>query len=113
MIGVQANVSMGAVRGIQVFVVGEARVPGSYTVSGLATITSALYAAGGISAIGSLRDIQLKRNGAVVGRLDLYDLLLKGDTSGDRKLLLGRCHFHSAGRPHRRGQRRGAEACHL
>ncbi len=89
MIGVKANVSVGAVRGIQVFVVGEARVPGSYTVSGLSTISSALYAAGGITTIGSLRNIQLKRRGQIVGRLDLYDLLLNGDTSGDSKLLPG------------------------
>jgi polysaccharide export outer membrane protein len=89
MIGVRANVSMGAVRGIQIFVVGEARAPGSYTVSGLATITTALYAAGGVTHVGSLRDVQLKRQGALVGRLDLYDLLLNGDTSRDAKLLDG------------------------
>ena len=89
MIGVRASVSMGDTRSIRVFVMGEANRPGSYTVSGLATITSALYAAGGIKPIGSLRDIQLKRQGAVVRRLDLYDLLLRGDTSDDTKLLPG------------------------
>jgi len=58
-------------------------------VSGLSTITNALFASGGVKLIGSLRNIELKRNGALVSRLDLYDLLLKGDTSGDRRLLPG------------------------
>ncbi|MEJ0084671.1 MAG: SLBB domain-containing protein [Pseudomonadota bacterium] len=89
MIGVRASVSMGDTRSMQVFVMGEAARPGSYTVSGLATITSALYASGGVKPIGSLRDIQLKRQGAVVRRLDLYDLLLRGDTNNDAKLLPG------------------------
>jgi polysaccharide export outer membrane protein len=89
MIGVRASVAMGDTRSIRVFVMGEANRPGSYTVSGLGTITSALYAAGGLKPFGSLRDIQLKRNGAVVRRLDLYDLLLRGDTVGDAKLLSG------------------------
>ncbi len=76
MIGVQVNVSMGETRAISVFVVGEAKRPGSYTVSGLATMTTALFASGGVTPIGSLRDIQLKRQGVVVRRLDLYDLLI-------------------------------------
>jgi polysaccharide biosynthesis/export protein len=89
MIGVRASVSMGDTRSISVFVMGEANRPGSYTVSALSTITSALYAAGGVKHFGSLRDIQLKRAGAVIRRLDLYDLLLRGDTSGDAHLLSG------------------------
>ncbi|HKE93634.1 MAG TPA: SLBB domain-containing protein [Povalibacter sp.] len=89
MVGVRASVGMGDTRSIRVFVMGEANRPGSYTVSGLSTISSALYAAGGIKPIGSLRDVQLKRNGAVVRRFDLYDLLLRGDTSDDTKLLPG------------------------
>jgi len=89
MIGVRASVSMGDTRSIRVFVMGEAKRPGGYTVNGLGTIMSGLYAAGGVSPIGSLRDIQLKRNGAVVRRLDLYDLLLRGDTSDDANLLPG------------------------
>jgi len=88
-IGVRASVSMGDTRSIRVFVMGEANRPGSYTVSGLSTISSALYAAGGIKPIGSLRDIQLKRQGAIVRRFDLYDLLLRGDTGDDTKLLPG------------------------
>jgi protein involved in polysaccharide export with SLBB domain len=89
MIGVRANVSMGETRAIRVFVLGEARQPGSYTVSGLATMTTALFASGGVKPIGSLRDIQLKRQGRVVRQLDLYDLLIRGDTSDDAKLLPG------------------------
>jgi polysaccharide biosynthesis/export protein len=89
MIGVRASVGMGDTRSIRLFVMGEANRPGSYTVSGLSTISSALYAAGGIKPIGSLRDIQLKRQGAVLRHLDLYDILLRGDTSEDSKLQPG------------------------
>jgi protein involved in polysaccharide export with SLBB domain len=89
MIGMRASVSMGALRSIQVFVLGEAERPGSYTVSGLSTITNALFVSGGVKPIGSLRNIELKRNGQTVKRLDLYDLLLAGDTSSDVRLLPG------------------------
>src|SRR5215510_6897518 len=80
MIGVRASVTMGDTRSIRVFVLGEAQVPGSYTVSGLSTITNALFVSGGVKTIGSLRSIQLKRDGRIVTVLDLYDLLLRGDT---------------------------------
>jgi len=89
MIGARASVSIGALRSIQVFVAGEAIQPGSYTVSGLSTITNALFTSGGVTPVGSLRNIQLKRNGQVVSRLDLYDLLLNGDTRNDARLLPG------------------------
>ena len=89
LIGVRANVSMGDTRSIRIFVLGEARYPGTYTVSSLATITSALYAAGGIKPIGSLRHIELKRQGALVRSLDLYDMLIRGDTTDDDKLQQG------------------------
>ncbi len=81
--------TMGDLRSIRVFVLGEAEKPGSYTVSGLSTMTNALFVSGGVKKIGSLRNIQLKRNGRLVTTLDLYDLLLHGDTSGDRQLLPG------------------------
>lgn len=87
MIGVRANVEMGQTRVIRVFLLGEVEMPGSYTVSGLSTVTNALFSGGGISRVGSLRGIQLKRNGELVRTLDLYDLLLKGDTSNDARLL--------------------------
>jgi polysaccharide biosynthesis/export protein len=89
LIGVKASVSMGETRAIRIFVLGEALDPGSYAVSGFATITSALYAAGGVKLIGSLRDIELKRQGKVIRHLDLYDLLIRGDTSNDVSLLPG------------------------
>jgi polysaccharide biosynthesis/export protein len=89
MIGVRASVSMGETRSIRVFVLGEAKRPGSYTISGLGTITSALFAAGGVRPIGSLREIQLKRQGQVIRNLDLYDMLIRGDTTDDAKLLPG------------------------
>jgi protein involved in polysaccharide export with SLBB domain len=89
MIGARANVSMADTRAIRVLVLGEAVQPGSYTVSGLATMTTALFASGGVKPIGSLRDVQLKRQGKIVRRLDLYDLLIRGDTSDDAKLLPG------------------------
>jgi protein involved in polysaccharide export with SLBB domain len=89
MIGTQAVVSMGDMRSIRVFVLGEAQQPGSYTVSGLATITNALFVSGGVRTIGSLRKIQLKREGRLVKQLDLYDLVLRGDTSDNVRLLPG------------------------
>lgn len=88
-IGVQASVTLGELRSMRVFVLGEARNAGSYTVSSLSTITNALYVSGGIKRTGSLRKIQHKRDGKLVGELDLYDLLLAGDTSGDNRLQPG------------------------
>jgi protein involved in polysaccharide export with SLBB domain len=87
MIGVHASVSMGDTRTIRVFVLGDAKQPGSYTITGLGTITSALFAAGGVEPIGSLRNIELKRHGQLVRRLDLYDMLIRGNTTDDAKLL--------------------------
>jgi protein involved in polysaccharide export with SLBB domain len=89
LIGTQISVTMGDLRSIRVFVLGEAEKPGSYTVSGLSTMTNALFVSGGVKTIGSLRNIVLKRNGHLVAVLDLYDLLLRGDTSGDRQLMPG------------------------
>ena len=89
MIGTQASVSMADLRTIRVFVVGEVEQPGSYTIGGLAAISNALLASGGVKPIGSLRDIQLKRNGRLITRLDLYDLLLNGDSSNDARLQTG------------------------
>ena len=89
LIGTQVSVTMGQLRTIRIFVLGDVNRPGSYVVDSLATISSALYRSGGISRVGSLRDIQLKRSGRVAARLDLYDLLLKGDTSGDSRLQPG------------------------
>lgn len=85
----ELDVSLGKLRSIQVFVVGQAKRPGNYTVSSLSTLVNALFASGGPSAKGSMRHIQLKRSGKVVTEFDLYDLLLKGDKSKDVQLLSG------------------------
>ncbi|MBV1909743.1 MAG: SLBB domain-containing protein, partial [Kangiellaceae bacterium] len=89
MIGVRAVISLGELRSIRIFVLGEAFKPGSYTVSSLSTMTNALFASGGITDIGSLRNIQLKRQGKLITTLDLYDLLQRGDTKNDARLLPG------------------------
>lgn len=80
---------VGEIRAIQVYVAGEARRPGVYTVSSLSTLVDALFASGGPSAEGSLRHIELRREGATVTDFDLYDLLVRGDKSKDVKLLNG------------------------
>jgi protein involved in polysaccharide export with SLBB domain len=77
------TVNLGQLRSIQVFVVGQARRPGAYTVSSLSTLVNALFACGGPSPAGSMRHIQLKRDNRVVTEFDIYDLLLKGDKSKD------------------------------
>ncbi len=83
------NVSLGKLRSIQVFVVGQARRPGAYTVSSLSTLVNTLFASGGPSLRGSLRHIQVKRGGNVASELDMYDFLLKGDKARDIQLLPG------------------------
>lgn len=89
LLGSRVSVTMGDLRTIRVYVLGEAQKPGSYLVSGLSTMTNALLVSGGVKKIGSLRNIQLKRKGKLISELDLYDLLLHGDTSGDRQLMPG------------------------
>jgi polysaccharide export outer membrane protein len=89
LIGQSASISMGPLRSIDVFVLGEAARPGSYTVSSLSTMTNALFVSGGVTTVGSLRTIRLMRGGQQVTELDLYDLLLRGDTSGDARLQPG------------------------
>ena len=80
------SVNLGHLRSVQVYVVGEARKPGMYTVSSLSTVLNVLFASGGPNVNGSLRRIEVRRGGATVGELDLYDLLLKGDKSKDLRL---------------------------
>ncbi len=87
--GVQASVTMGELRSIQIYVVGEVKAPGMYTVSALTNITNALFAAGGPKPDGALRNIQLKRNGRVVATVDFYDFLLKGENKTNVRLRPG------------------------
>lgn len=82
-------VTMGQLRAVRVFVVGNARRPGTYTVSSLSTLINAIFAAGGPSTRGSMRSIQLKRGNQVITDLDLYDLLINGDKSKDASLQPG------------------------
>ena len=79
----EVSVNMGQLRSIQVFVMGHARRPGPYTVSALSTLVNALFVSGGPSPQGSMRNIQLKRDGTLVTRFDMYDLLLRGDKTKD------------------------------
>jgi protein involved in polysaccharide export with SLBB domain len=85
----ELDVSLGKLRSIQLFVVGQASKPGSYTLSSLSTLVNAIFATGGPSVKGSMRHIQLKRGGKVISDFDMYDLLLKGDKSKDVQLLSG------------------------
>lgn len=75
--------NVGRIHAIQVFVVGQARFPGTYTISSLSTLVNAVFASGGPTSGGSLRDIQVQRGKQTVAHLDFYQLLLQGDKSGD------------------------------
>ena len=85
----ELSVTLGRLRKITVYVVGQSRAPGSYSLGSQSTLTNALFASGGPNAIGSLRKVQLKRSGAVVAEFDLYHFLSKGDKSADVKLMDG------------------------
>ena len=85
--GFEINITMGNLRSIQVYVVGDAKSPGAYTVSSLATLVNALLVSGGPGPSGSLRDIQVIRNGRVLNHFDLYDLILRGDKTKDVRLM--------------------------
>ena len=81
------NVTLGKLRSIQIYVLGSARQPGAYTVSSLSTLIDALFVSGGPAASGSMRSIELRRDGKVAAALDLYEVLRRGDKSHDIKLL--------------------------
>jgi protein involved in polysaccharide export with SLBB domain len=85
----QLSVSLGSLRSITVYVVGQARRPGSYTLSSVSTLASGLFATGGPNANGSMRRVQLKRAGQVVTELDLYSFLSQGSNAADAKLIDG------------------------
>jgi polysaccharide export outer membrane protein len=89
LIGVEVLVAFSGLRKISVFVTGEVSSPGVYNLSSMATMSHAIYAAGGVTSIASLRQIELRRDGTLVQELDLYDLLLKGERSGDQSLRNG------------------------
>ena len=91
---IEVSVSLGKLRKITIFVVGQARNPGSYSLTGQSTLTSALFASGGPNASGSLRGLQLMRQGKSVAEFDLYSFLGKGDKSQDIKLQDGDVLFY-------------------
>ncbi|MGY0197650.1 SLBB domain-containing protein [Leptothrix sp. BB-4] len=83
------SVTLGQLRSIQVFVVGQARRPGGYTVGSLSSLINVVFASGGPNGNGSMRNVQLKRAGKVVGEIDLYDFILNGNSGADVRLLPG------------------------
>lgn len=85
----ELSASLGRLRSMQIFVVGQARNPGAYTVSSLSTLISALFESGGPAANGSMRAVQLVRNGKTVTTIDLYKFIHAGETSADARLLPG------------------------
>ncbi len=85
----ELSVDMGEIHSIQVYVTGQAREPGEYTVSALSTLVNAVFLSGGPSGAGSMRHVQLKREGKVLTDFDLYALLVKGDKMGDVQLQSG------------------------
>lgn len=87
--GFSLNVSLGQLRGIRLFAVGQARRPGSYTVPALSTLIGAVFATGGPAPSGSLRKVQLKRGNAVAAEVDLYDFIVKGERAADIPLQNG------------------------
>lgn len=88
-VGGNIDVTMGALRSIPVFILGDVKRPGAYTIGSFSTITDALLLAGGPSDIGSMRNVQLRRRDRVISIFDLYDLLIKGDKSKDATLQAG------------------------
>ncbi len=82
----QLSASLGRLRSIRYYVTGFAAKPGAYSVSSLATVMTGLVQAGGPAPAGSFRNIELRRGGQVIGRFDLYDLLVRGDKNGDLPL---------------------------
>ena len=80
------QVTLGNIRTIQVNVMGEVRAPGTYALSSLSTVFHALYASGGVSDIGSLRNVQVARGGKTIARLDVYEYIMKGLIQDDIRL---------------------------
>jgi protein involved in polysaccharide export with SLBB domain len=85
----ELNASVGKLRSIQIFVVGQARNPGAYTVSSLSTLVSAIFESGGPAATGTMRKIDLMRSGTKVASIDMYKFIQSGDSSADTRLLPG------------------------
>ena len=89
LVGVKSSISLGNLKSITVFVLGDVKKPGSYTISSLSTLTNAIFLSGGVNEIGSLRNIEIRRSGEVINKYDLYEFLLNGDNSKDTRLQSG------------------------
>ena len=88
-IGVEATVSMGPLRSIQIYLLGDVNRPGAVTTDALTTVSNALMFGGGIKTSGSMRRVEVRRQGKVISRIDLYDSLLKGSDAGELRLQAG------------------------
>ena len=98
-LGVNVSITLGSLRTMQVYVAGDVYQPGAYNVPSLATVTQALIAAGGFRKTGSLRNVIVRRDHEIVNRLDLYNLLLQGNTDNDVRLQPGDTVFVEAKGP--------------
>jgi polysaccharide biosynthesis/export protein len=85
--GFEMNVSMGVLRTIRVYLVGNAKAPGSYTISSISTLVNALFESGGPSKTGTMRDIQVRRDGNIIVDFDMYEFLIKGNKTKDVRLM--------------------------
>tara|TARA_Y100001970_G_C14252623_1_gene872954 strand:+ start:1058 stop:2860 length:1803 start_codon:yes stop_codon:yes gene_type:complete len=86
LLGTQIAISLKELRSISVYILGEAYKPGQYMMSGLSTVTNALFVSGGVNKNGSLRNIQVKRNDELIASYDFYDFLMKGQLDSDIRL---------------------------
>lgn len=82
----QIKLTLGQIRSIQINVMGEVRIPGSYTISSLATVFHALYMAGGVNDIGTLRDVKVYRNNKPITSIDIYEYIINGSLEGNIRL---------------------------
>ncbi len=82
----KVNITLGNIRSIKVIIVGEANLPGTYTLPSLATVFNALYASGGPNINGSMRNIKVIRNNKTIAVLDIYDFMLKAEAKGNIRL---------------------------
>ena len=88
-IGTKISITLGTLRSINIFILGDAYQPGRYTLGALSSLTNAIFISGGVNTSGSLRNIQVKRNGKVISEFDFYEFLLNGDNSNDVRLMDG------------------------
>ena len=86
LLGTNVSITLKDLRSISIYLLGQAYKPGNYTVSGLSTVTNALFVSGGVNKVGSLRNIEIKRDGKVFKVYDFYNFLLKGEIDSDARL---------------------------